>query len=87
MGKRGPKKQKPDCDLAFTGEHFTGEYEIKVSRVRSMKQKTKVVRVAIKEPTRVNGKGKPIYLCPYGYNENEGFLTCRQAKLRGYCNV
>lgn len=78
MAKRGRPRIRPDCDLAFAGEHF--EKETHVTGRTRIHRKVKVT------PTRVNGNGKPTFLCPKGYTPEHGFLTCRQAKLRGLCD-
>jgi hypothetical protein len=79
MAKRGRPKIRPDCDLAFVGEHFDTRHPMIKKHGRNVSMKAR------KEPTRVNGNGKPVFLCPKGWTESKGFLTCNQVKRRGLC--
>lgn len=79
MAKRGRPKIRPDCDLAFYGVHF----DPKKTKIRIHGRN--VSRKVRTEPSRVNGNGKPVFLCPHGWTEKAGFLTCAQAKRRNLC--
>ena len=73
----GRKKASADCELRFRGEHYT-------KRTR-MVGKIRPKIMIITEPTRVDENGIPEWLCPLKWNEDDGFLTCAEAKARKIC--
>ena len=81
MGGPGSGRPKgstvPQCDLRFRGEHYTNK--------TIMRGKLKPKLTIATEPTRTDEKGKGIFLCPRGWTEEKGFLTCAEAKARKLC--